>query len=143
MNAYPACNLADGDLRPLRDDPADWREQAACRGMETAIFFPTRGDNAGVAQARSICAGCPVRRQCLDNALADTGDRYGIRGGLTARERMGQHMASGRPIHIKQCRWCGSDFETQGRDRMCSDECRTAARRDSVARHHERYVRAS
>ena len=37
------------------------------------------------------CAGCPVRQQCLDDALADEiGDRvtFGVRGGLLASERV-------------------------------------------------------
>ena len=36
-------------------------------------------------------AGCPVRQQCLDDALADEiGDRvtFGVRGGLLASERV-------------------------------------------------------
>jgi WhiB family redox-sensing transcriptional regulator len=39
-----------------------------------------------VAQAKAICAGCPVRRQCLDFATAnDLG--YGIWGGTTPEDR--------------------------------------------------------
>ena len=37
------------------------------------------------------CAGCPVRQQCLDDALADEiGDRvtFGVHGGLLASERV-------------------------------------------------------
>ena len=42
-----------------------------------------------VRDARKICAECPVKGECLADALM-TGDvEYGMRGGLTPRERMG------------------------------------------------------
>lgn len=66
-----------------------WREQAACRGTDPETFFPTAEDgptyDAQVAVAKAICHRCPVRAQCLAEAL----DRipYGIAGGLTPEER--------------------------------------------------------
>jgi hypothetical protein len=36
-------------------------------------------------EARRICASCPVAAQCLQDALADTGDEYGIRAGTSPR----------------------------------------------------------
>ena len=41
---------------------------------------------AQVAQAKAICAGCPVRRQCLAFALR-THQVHGVWGGLTEQER--------------------------------------------------------
>ena len=67
--------------------PAPWMADAACRGL-TDLFFPERGGDAvkQAAHAKAICAGCPVRTECLDHAIA-TGERWGIWGGLTADER--------------------------------------------------------
>lgn len=64
------------------DRPA-WQQHAACHGM-TALFFPGRGEDA--RPARAICAGCPVRTECLDFAI-DGGDHHGVFGGTSERER--------------------------------------------------------
>jgi len=63
---------------------ARWRELAACRGADLNLFFPGRGESAGLA--RRICAGCPVREPCLDYALSN-GITHGIWGGLAERDR--------------------------------------------------------
>jgi WhiB family transcriptional regulator, redox-sensing transcriptional regulator len=63
---------------------AAWRDEAACRGTDLALFFPDRGESAG--PARQICASCPVRRPCLDYAIGQ-GITSGIWGGLADRDR--------------------------------------------------------
>ena len=50
------------------DRPA-WHQEAACRGMNTAMFIPRHGESA--AAARAVCAGCPVRQECLEAGVAD------------------------------------------------------------------------
>ena len=71
--------------------PLTWTKHAACRGMNTDIFFRT--DELAVAQAKSICAQCVVRPACLDYArqcegtASDTNLDLGIYGGLTYAER--------------------------------------------------------
>lgn len=70
----------------------DWRNQAACRGMDPDTFFshdngenkPDRDDREDTAKA--VCAGCVVRLECLEYALT-AGERYGIWGGLNELER--------------------------------------------------------
>jgi WhiB family transcriptional regulator, redox-sensing transcriptional regulator len=61
----------------------DWTDRAACYLLPNAgdIFFPDLddGDNHG-AEAKHICAQCPVARQCLEAAL-DRGEDHGIWGG--------------------------------------------------------------
>ncbi len=37
-----------------------WREEAACRGSDNSIFFPSR-EALSVIEAKKICAGCAVR----------------------------------------------------------------------------------
>jgi WhiB family transcriptional regulator, redox-sensing transcriptional regulator len=62
----------------------DWFDDAACKDVDTDVFFPASESQAGAAKA--ICAVCPVREECLEHALAvRPGD--GVWGGLTATER--------------------------------------------------------
>jgi WhiB family transcriptional regulator, redox-sensing transcriptional regulator len=53
------------------------------------LFFPAGSAGpalAQVAEAKAVCARCPVRQASLRFALS-TGQDYGIRGGLTEDER--------------------------------------------------------
>jgi WhiB family transcriptional regulator, redox-sensing transcriptional regulator len=72
-------------LQDARSDTArGWAVRALCVGFDPEAFFPA-GDDAA-AEARAICAACPVRGQCL--AYAVTADeRFGIWGGLDPRQR--------------------------------------------------------
>ena len=65
-----------------------WRDRAACRNADTALFFPGRGENKKVAAAVAYCSSCPVRDECLTYALhfADR-DLPGIYGGTTEQQR--------------------------------------------------------
>ena len=72
-----------GPLLPDRPRTA-WMALAACAG--TNIFFPTRGNVRGVRLAKAVCAGCPVRQECLDYALVNK-ESFGVWGGMTLRER--------------------------------------------------------
>lgn len=60
----------------------EWRDRAACAGMAVEVFF----DDGMLDVAREKCQGCPVRQQCLDDALLN-GENHGIRGGLVPAER--------------------------------------------------------
>jgi WhiB family redox-sensing transcriptional regulator len=60
-----------------------WRESARCRDEDPDRLF-VRG--ALQRKARAICGGCPVRPQCLAEAL-DNRIEFGVWGGLTERER--------------------------------------------------------
>jgi WhiB family redox-sensing transcriptional regulator len=68
----------------------DWRHRSACRSHDGEWWFPDeyRGATAQLIQdrAKRICAGCPVRAECLAWAL-ETDQRFGIWGGLTDSER--------------------------------------------------------
>jgi WhiB family redox-sensing transcriptional regulator len=75
--------------RPVDYDRASWRESAACRFLDTETFFPISKTGLAlveIAEAKEICAGCPVQRSCLSFAL-DTRQGYGIWGGLDEDER--------------------------------------------------------
>ena len=74
-------------LDDLMWEPTEgWRNDAACGGAESALFFPT-GEEASLAEAaKSICGVCPVADECLQYALA-TNQSEGIWGGMTGSER--------------------------------------------------------
>jgi len=66
-----------------------WKDEAACRGEGISIWFARRTSKAG-QKAVSICRRCPVREQCLADAMeaeAGSGLRLGIWGGLGPTER--------------------------------------------------------
>lgn len=62
----------------------DWQRDAACRDLDTDVFFPT--SDADAEAARAICATCPVATECLEWAI-ETRQPDGVFGGLTALER--------------------------------------------------------
>ena len=66
------------------DPDPSWRRRAACRGLDPALFFPEIGESA--AEAKAVCAQCPVARQCLDFALAND-ETLGVWGATTPRAR--------------------------------------------------------
>lgn len=61
-------------------------DRPACESADPDLFFPSRGALRAPAEARRLCAGCPRRTACLDDAL-DQGDQWAVRGGLTPEER--------------------------------------------------------
>lgn len=67
-----------------------WRNEAACLN-HTAVFFPKIETATALATARRVCGICPVRTECLDDAIAhETGGsecRSGIRGGKDPVQR--------------------------------------------------------
>jgi WhiB family redox-sensing transcriptional regulator len=75
----------------------DWQSLAACRGLDTSIFYhpenergPTRDRRE--REAKQICRACPVLEPCLHWAL-DFREPYGIWGGMSVEER--QALLSG------------------------------------------------
>jgi len=68
-----------------------WYERAACRGMPVSLFFPERGttwNSPDLLVAKSFCASCEVREECL-RAAAERKDDWdtGVWGGTTGTER--------------------------------------------------------
>lgn len=64
--------------------PGPWVRDANCKNLAADLFFPERGQS--IAEAKAVCRGCAVRQECLDFAL-DTGEKFGIWGGASERER--------------------------------------------------------
>jgi WhiB family redox-sensing transcriptional regulator len=87
--ALPAgsCPPAPGEQLPTLEDwlaRPSWHLDAACSGLGPDSFFS--GAPANVEVARAVCAGCAVRQECHDTAMADA-DLEGVWAGFTAKER--------------------------------------------------------
>jgi WhiB family redox-sensing transcriptional regulator len=67
----------------VNDDDQTWAARAACKAVAPDELF-VRG--AAQRMARTLCFGCPVRMECLADAL-DSQAPFGVWGGLTERER--------------------------------------------------------
>jgi len=77
-----------------------WQDQANCLGVDPDLFFPERG--ASTREAKEVCKCCVVRGDCLEYALAN-GEKFGIWGGLSERERRRlrrQRAQDGRRVTI-------------------------------------------
>ena len=68
------------DLRPM-----GWEFDGACSGHPSPEWwFPPKGHRA--TQAKALCAGCPVRCECLAFAVREH-ITEGVWGGLLPSER--------------------------------------------------------
>lgn len=73
------------------DRIGQWRTRAACLGSAPADgteaphpWFPVKG--AAASTAKACCRTCPVRAECLLDAI-ESNDQYGIRGGVAEPDR--------------------------------------------------------
>jgi WhiB family redox-sensing transcriptional regulator len=61
----------------------DWASGGACRTSDPDALFV---QGAAQNRAKAVCFGCPVRTECLADAL-DNRTEFGVWGGMTERER--------------------------------------------------------
>jgi WhiB family transcriptional regulator, redox-sensing transcriptional regulator len=121
-----------------------WTVDAACVGIPTEMFFPEKTISSQTREVKalvSICSGCPVKQECLEQALLLEGDcsrrhRHGVWGGKTpnqrhkmaakvARENVCKrgHEYTPENTYIipssgyRECRVCRSDKRKQSRQR--------------------------
>ncbi len=71
-----------------------WSSQAACRETDPDEMFV---QGAAQNRVKQICCGCPVKMECLADAL-DNRIEFGVWGGMTERER--RALLRRRP-HVK------------------------------------------
>jgi len=83
-----------------KSETEDWKLRGSCitPAAVGVDFFPGAGE--ATDPAKRVCAGCPVRRECLTYALSEPRERFGIWGGTTARDRRSLTLAMvvGKPL---------------------------------------------
>lgn len=72
-----------GEVLGLDAQATEWMRDGLCAQTDPEAFYP---DNGYVVPAKAVCAVCPVLAECRAYAL-ETGERFGVWGGLSARER--------------------------------------------------------
>jgi WhiB family redox-sensing transcriptional regulator len=94
-----------------------WFERAACKGADPNIWFPAKSDGTDDSdnhgrQAKAICATCPVRLDCLVDALQrnEDGGIWGGAGEPTRRALVrvlpaATHQPDDLP-DVCGCAWC-------------------------------------
>jgi WhiB family redox-sensing transcriptional regulator len=74
--------------------------KAACRGLDSEMFFHPEGERGSAKEAReraakALCATCPVMLECRAHALK-VREPFGVWGGLTEAERQVIYEKQGR-----------------------------------------------
>jgi WhiB family redox-sensing transcriptional regulator len=69
----------------------DWQMRAACRGIDSSVFFHPENERGAAKDerdrlAKRVCVSCPVIQECRRHALS-VREPYGIWGGLSVAER--------------------------------------------------------
>ncbi len=88
MNMIERINYSYEELDNKRyvpiEESRDWRENAACKGMDTNVFMPET--NREIREAVVVCSGCLVVKECLKYALENE-IRFGVWGAKSDKER--------------------------------------------------------
>jgi len=129
------------------NETTNWRDLAACKGLDLAIFFPTKRVSA--VRARAVCDACPVAAECLQASFdgSDGDVEHGVWAGSGYRGRRRQRMtvrgrkrrgnlpkpinhgtAGGYQAHLRQ----GIEICTPCRDAMTAQRVALKARKDAV-----------
>lgn len=82
------------DLPSVGEPLGEWVRSAACRELDTNLFYPTSGRRP--TEALAVCAECPVRNDCLEYAL-NNHQHWGVWGGMTERQRFAEKRRRKQP----------------------------------------------
>jgi WhiB family redox-sensing transcriptional regulator len=86
-------------------DTPPWQFRAACRGEDSSLFFAPgyferrEEKDRREAKAKSICARCPVRVDCLDYALRIK-EPHGVWGGMNEQQRRALLRERAREVQV-------------------------------------------
>jgi WhiB family redox-sensing transcriptional regulator len=134
-----------GILREPPPMPPEWTRRAACQYWPELDWIDPAPEQA--RDCRAVCVDCPVRRECLADALADA-EPGGIWGGFDVDERADLARAQGFPpprllpahgMHTRYLRYgcrCGTCRYTHAsyeRERTRAARLRAARRAESLA----------
>lgn len=69
------------------------RSDLACRDADPLLFEVDADERLTpvrrrIDAAKTVCAGCPAKAQCANEAIADETDAWMVRGGLSPQERI-------------------------------------------------------
>ncbi|AVO21663.1 WhiB family transcription factor [Mycobacterium phage MooMoo] len=114
----------------------EWADRAVCQTTDPESFYPEKGSST--KDAKQVCAGCPVRVECLQWAL-DNNEEFGVWGGYSERERRKIKRGELNPADIEdnepRCQHCGKKFRPGHRaERYCSSMCRRLVRAEREKR---------
>jgi len=88
-------------MQALQYEPETWRADAECErlGVPTHVFFSD--DLGDIAQAKRICADCPVLESCLEGAM-NRREPWGVWGGQLFRNGhiLANKRRRGRPSKV-------------------------------------------
>jgi hypothetical protein len=115
-----------------------WIVHGLCAQVDLDLMFPEPGGLAGeqVHHAKQMCAGCPVREQCLGYALAHH-ERFGVWGGLSVRERDRLEHADRRLVEHRRIHH-GTQGGYHAHRRRGEDACEACLEAERRARPHHR-----
>lgn len=115
-----------------------WKEQAKCSGEDISLFFPGEGEQADT-RAYALCYGCPVRAECLENAIEN--HEQGMWAGTNEDDRRKIRRDRDRPDHVHvphtgtyYCTVCLGPFfplrmvQGPSAPRYCSSKCKSDSR---------------
>jgi WhiB family redox-sensing transcriptional regulator len=63
--------------------------------VDVNLFFPGTGGAGAAAEARKVCASCPVTARCLEHAMS-VPELFGVWAGTTERERQAMRRLARR-----------------------------------------------
>ena len=109
----------------------EWRAEAACRDEPTDTFFPAQGDYWTLQRARSICADCPVKVQCLAESRVDP-HTDGVWGGLSGHQRR-ELRSTGVPPVPRRVAGCGTEAGARRHRRNDEAVCRACREAENLA----------
>lgn len=111
-----------------------WLDDAACRGVPSAIFFPSYPERQSLEEyqhrydrAAALCASCPVRDECSMEAFRTdlAFGAHGYQAGMTPEER--------EKSKVRACPGCGEPFLARKRQKWCDKpNCQYQSRRQGA-----------
>lgn len=124
----------------------DWRDDAACKTADVEIFFPETSLAADTKPALEFCRTCPVRRECLADALKTMMEEdLGIRGGLGPGSRRKLRSPGGRAKRLPDvlpkteytCVFNDCNSESAQASRYCGPHYREMKKQEAAAKRAE------